>query len=395
VEVGSKGFAITSPDKQYSVRVRGYVQADNRTFFGNSATGAATDTFLVRAARPVIDAKMTDYFDGRMMIDFGRGNTTLLDAYGDFHPMPGNPIVNLRLGEFKVPVGLERWQSEQELLFVERGPTTNLVPYRDIGLMGYGQLVPGQLEYQLALLNGASDSQTNTGDSDNTKDVAGRLFAHPFRWSGISALQGLGVGVGGTYGQHHGSSTTPNLTAGYVSVGQRTYFTYRTNSGQVAFADGPQWRINPQAYYYNGPFGAIAEYVLNQQEIARSASIRDNIRNNAWMGVATYVVTGEDASFDGVKPAHDFAPSKGDWGAFELTGRYGQLNVDRKAFPLFADPSASARAAREVTGGVNWYLNPSIKLNLDFSFTSFDGGRAGGLDRKDEKALLTRTQFRF
>src|SRR5258708_4393273 len=82
------------------------------------------DTFLIRSMRPIVDAKMTDYFNARVMMDFGRGQSTLLDTYGDFHPLPGNDIVNLRAGEFKAPVGLERWQSEQDVLFTERGMTT-------------------------------------------------------------------------------------------------------------------------------------------------------------------------------------------------------------------------------------------------------------------------------
>ena len=47
------------------------------------------DQFLIRSARPIIEGKATDYFDTRFMVDFGRGQTTLLDAYGNFHPLPG------------------------------------------------------------------------------------------------------------------------------------------------------------------------------------------------------------------------------------------------------------------------------------------------------------------
>ena len=46
---------------------------------------------------------------------------------------------------------------------------------------------------------------------------------------------------------------------------QRTYFTYTPAAGTV-FADGPQWRVNPQLLYYNGPFGFMGEYVVNDQE---------------------------------------------------------------------------------------------------------------------------------
>jgi phosphate-selective porin OprO/OprP len=256
IEVGSKGLVIASPDNQYSLNLHGYVQADDRTFFGNGATGP-TNTFLIRSARPVFDAKMTDYFNARLMVDFGRGQTTLLDAYGDFHPMPQNDYVSLRIGEFKVPIGLERWQPESDVLFVERGQTTNLVPYRDIGVMAHGNLIPDQLEYELGITNGAADLQANNTDTDNNKDGVARIFAHPFQWTGVQALQGLGLGIGGTYGVHQGSPTAPGLVAGYASVGQRVYFAYRNAGGAgTTYADGPQWRVNPQGTYYNGPVRA-------------------------------------------------------------------------------------------------------------------------------------------
>ena len=395
LEIGSKGIAVTSADSQYSVRMRAYGQFDNRTFFDSGNTGA-TSAFLTRALRPIMEAKMTDYFNARVMMDFGQsnaGNTRLLDAYGEFHPLPGNDIINLRAGEMKVPVGLERWQAEQEILFTERGMTTNLVPFRDIGVALYGQLIPDQLEYYAGVVNGASDLQVMSTDNDSNKDFAGRIMAHPLTWSGVHALEGLAVGVAGTYGVHQGTTSSPGLTTGYLTTGQRAFFTYTPSAGTV-FANGNTWRANPQLMYYNGPLGMFGEYVLESQDVAKGTSNRV-LRNQAWEGVATYVLTGEDASFDGVKPAHNFDPAKGEWGAFELVSRYSQLNIDKNTFPTFANISTSAKKAQEAVIGGTWYFNPSVKLNLDYSFDWFDGGRAGGLDREDERVLMTRAQLRF
>lgn len=386
-----RGMTLATPDKQYALKVQGYIQADNRTFFDSGAAGT-TNIFLIRSARPVVEAKLTDYFDSRVQIDFGKGATTLLDAYGDFHPMPGSKLVNLRMGEFKVPLGIERWQSESDTLFVERGQTTNLVPYRDIGVMAYGQLIPDQLEYQVALVNGTADLLANTGDADNNKDVAGRIFVHPFTWMGVRPLEGLAFGVAGSYGVHQGSVAAPGLVAGYASFGQRTYFTYKAG----VFANGPQMRVNPQMQYYYGPFGMFAEYVANTQEV-RNGAATTKLRNNAWEAAGSYVLTGEDASFDGVNPAHDFDPRANRWGAFELAARVSELNVDHNAFAaaLYADPAVSAREAFETTIGVNWYFSRAVKLNFDLSRTAFDGGFSAGRDHPDEKAMLTRAQFRF
>ncbi len=388
IEIGNgKGLSITSPDKQYSLRIRAYAQADSRTFFANSDTANGVDNFLIRTARPAFEGKMTDYFSGRIVMDFGGGSTRLTDAHLDTKLWPE---FNLRLGKFKPPVGLERWQSEQDILFVERAMPTNLVPSRDIGVMAFGELIQDQLEYQFAVTNGVADLGESSSDNDDNKDVNFRLFAHPFRWTSLTALSGLGVGVAGSYGDHQGTSSSSALHDGYRTPAQARFFTYTFG----AYADGPTWRINPQAYYYNGAFGALAEYVLKSQEITRNTT-HATLKNDAWMAAASYVLTGEDASFDGVKPERNFNLAKGDWGAFEVLGRYSALNVDEDTFSTFSSLSTSAKNAREATLGGTWYLNTSLKINLNYSWTRFNGGTTGGLDREDEQVLLSRAQFRF
>lgn len=387
VEVGKgKGLTVTSADKQYSFRVGAYAQADTRTFFDNSNT-SNVDTFLIRTARPYFEAKITDYFTARMVVDFGSGSTRLVDAHLDGKFIPQ---LNARLGKFKAPVGLERWQSETEIMFVERGMTTNLVSNRDIGIMAMGELIPNQLEYQLAFTNGTADLGDSNADTDDNKEISGRIFTHPFRLADTPTLAGLGIGIAGSYGDRKGNSTTSNLTDGYRTPGQARFYTFTTG----AFADGAAWRVNPQAYYYNGPFGALGEYVISSQEVTRNAS-HATLKNDAWMIATSYVLTGEDASFSGLIPEKDFNPRQGTWGAFEVLARYGVLNVDGKAFPTYASLATAAKTARESTLGVNWHFNPSIKLNLNYSWTTFDGGATGSLDREDEKALISRVQFKF
>jgi len=57
------------------------------------------------------------------------------------------------------------------------------------------------------------------------------------------------------------------------------------------------------------------------------------------------VLTGEEASYKGVKPKRPFDLKNGAWGAFELAARYSQLHVDGDAFPVFADLTKAAKEA--------------------------------------------------
>ena len=106
------------------------------------------------------------------------------------------------------------------------------------------------------------------------------------------------------------------------------------------------------------------------------------------------MLTGERASFKGVTPRKPFDLKKGDWGAFEVVGRVGQLTVDNDTFSTFASPAASARRATEWGVGINWYLNNNVKVSSNFEYTRFGQGDPKG-NRPDERVVLSRVQVAF
>jgi phosphate-selective porin OprO/OprP len=106
-------------------------------------------------------------------------------------------------------------------------------------------------------------------------------------------------------------------------------------------------------------------------------------------------LTGERAASGGVKPRAVFDPAQGAWGAWQVAARVSRLDIDSDAFTRYADPAKSARSARAWTGGLTWYLNASVKVLVDTTTTTFDGGAASGADRPTERDLFTRVQFAF
>jgi len=388
---GNDGFSLSSEDGDFRLKLEGILQADGR-FYVNDRSHQGTNTFLLRTVRPVIEGTVYRYYDFRFMPDFGSGTTVIQDAYMDIRYLPE---AVLRAGKFKTPFGIERLQNETDLLFVERALPNNLVPNRDIGLQGYGNLGEGSFSYALGVLNGVPDGGSADGDTNDHKDFVARIFAQPFKNGHHEPLRGLGFGVAGTYGKEKGAATSPNLPA-FKTDGQITFFNYRsdgTASGTV-IASGRHDRISPQAFYYWRSFGLLGEYVRSSQEVSRGSNSA-RLTNQAWQVATSYVLTGDAASYTGVKPKSPFDPHKGTWGAFELAARFGNLKVDNDAFPLFADPVKAAEEASAWAAGINWYLNKNVKVVADYDQTGFKGGAANGGDRKDEKAVLSRFQISF
>lgn len=399
VTMDSAGLWVDSRDDSYKLHVGGYLQADGRYYTIESP--GAQSTFIMRRVRPFLEGTVDNYYDFRVMVDFGQGATLVEDAYADLHYF--GDYARLEVGKFKTPVGLERLEDDRYLTFVERALPTDLVPDRDIGAQIHGDLWNHFLQYQIAVVNGAlNNSATTDADPNNSKDVAGRLLFHPFVWSSSEAVQGLGLGIAATYG----SSEKKLPLDTYKTTGQNVFFAYTTG----AFNNGARTRYSPQFYYHAGPFGLMGEYVSDAQRIGMLntasscppfyckpvGSTNHKITNTAWQIAPSYVLTGEDATYAGVKPLHHFDPREGTWGAFEVAGRWDVLRIDHQAFESgLASEASAAEQANEWAVGVNWYLNNNLKLQLDYARTTFQRGAVLRADRTPESAILSELEVMF
>lgn len=404
-EAGADGFKISSSDKKHQVRVRGAAQADAR-FFVEDNGFRGTDKFEVKQARIWLEGYFFKDLYFKIMPDFAAGSNILPDAYLDY---AYHPSASLLVGKFKPSISLERLQGDSDGTFLERAFPTYLASNRDVGIQLHGgfskpgykaETVAGPIDtkntfnYQIGVMNGSGDDgspNNNSPDTDDNKEVVGRLFAHPFHHTGYTWLEGLGLGVAGSAGNPNRQA----LRAQATPIGRTTYLDYaRTNAGFAApTSDGSTYRIYPQAYWYSGPFGAIGEYVVSSQHLV---SGRTDVKqdNKAWQILASYVVTGEDNSFGGIKPIQNFDPLKGKWGALQLAARYSELDVDDDTFRII-DPNQSASRAKAWTIGANWYLNSNALIRANYENVSFDGGAARGRDMQNEQIFATRFQLAF
>jgi phosphate-selective porin OprO/OprP len=378
---GPDGFFVQSESGDYRLQVRAYAHLDGR-FYPGDERGLAVDTFLLRRARPIVAGTLAKYFDFQIMPDFGGGTTVLQEAYVESRY---STKARVRLGKFKAPVGLERLQSATATSFVERAFPTALVPNRDIGVQLHGDLAGGVVSYAVGVFDGAPDGGSIDLDQSDSKDVAARIFLSPFK-KGTSALKDLGFGIGGSYGKQSG--TLP----AYRSGGQLSILTVATG----ITAEGTRKRYSPQLSFYSGPFGLMAEYARSESKVLTASTGRHaDLNVKAWQTTATVTLTGDAASFTGVRPRKPFDPPKGQWGALELAARVNGLELDGSAVrDGLIDPARSVRKAFAWALGLNWYLNRNVKQVFDYERTRFTAGAAGG-DRPAENAVFFRTQLSF
>ena len=390
VTAGKDGFSIRSADGQHRLRLRGLIQTDAAAFSGDDER-PISDTAQVRRVRPIFEGTLAGRYDFRLTPDFGAGTTVLQDAYMDVRFARW---LRVRGGKAKTPFGLERLQSASDTLFVLRALPTNLVPNRDIGLMLQGEPDDGLFSFALGYFNGVADGASSDSDNGDGKDVAARFFVHPFRRSHSRALRDFGIGVAGTYGRNVGELQATGL-AGYRTANPRSFFSYRTGAtvAETVLANGRRARLSPQAYWYAGRFGVMAEYVVASHDV-RLGSERETLRHDSSQVSVSLALTHDSPTYKSITPHRPLEIGVQGKGAVELKARWGRLAVDDETFPVFADPQASARKATELVAGVNWILSRNAKVMFDWSRVGFDGGSATG-DREVERAVLSRLQVAF
>jgi len=385
------GFAITSADRQYQIRFKGVLQVDGRRIFDNTPLQNSVDTFIVRRARPILAGTLFGLTDFMFVPDFGNNTVTLFDAYADTHPFPW---LRLRVGKFKGPVGLERLQSDTDLVFVERALPQNLSPQREVGVELWGDIAGGILHYEGGVFNGNPDNGNNDIDSDHAKTFEGRVLVQPFSAPSLKGLGRLAVGVAASTGNELGTATNTWVGA-FKSFSQSTIFSYlATTTANTVFAKGRHTRVNPQFFYYFGPFGVLAEWVHEYQELANSVG-SGAVNNSAGNVVASFVIGG-DETYEGVKPHHNLDLANGGFGALEIAARYNWLDVDQSAFPTAASATASVNRARALGVGLGWQLSRNLRAAADYEQTWFDGGASPkGSNRTTEKMGIARFQVAF
>jgi phosphate-selective porin OprO and OprP len=409
LSIGEDGFTLASAQRDFVLRLGGVLQLDSRTYFDNPATDGAGG-FVLRRARIYYQGTVFRDFDFLFVPDFApTTGPTIFDAFMNYRY---SPELQLLAGKFKVPIGLEQLVQDRNTLFNERSLATDLVPNRDLGVELHGDLFGGGLSYAAGVFNGTVDGG-NSPNADFADDLAfaGRLFILPFVKSSVTALQKFGFGLSGSYE----SMAVPNVAGlpvntggtlpGYFTDGQEQFFAYNPADKAIVVASGQHSRLSPQAYYYIGPFGLMGEYVISDQQVARTVVApfsSAHLWNTGWDATASVFLTGEDAAYNQeVKPLRPFNPANGTWGAVQLVGRFMELDVDPAAFPRFSDPLTSARSAEAWSVGLNWYWNQNVLWKIGFSHTMFDGGGGAGstapatVTRKSENVLFTRVQLAF
>ncbi len=394
-----KGFYIQSPDKAFSLRITGQVQLDYREFL-NTNDRTDIDTFLLRRARFGLEATLAKYYEFRFLPDFGQGTTIVQDAYMNAHWWDA---LQLEVGRFKQPISYEQLIQDRYVPTLERSLMDQLVPQRDLGAMVHGESIfNNRLDYGVSISNGEING--NSTDLNNHKDVDGRVAVRPLNDEDLPEwLRYLGAGVSGGFGIEQEAINPATLrmpdTVPFL------------NFNSTVRADGDRTRLCPELTYFYGPFGFMAQYYDEHQQMQPSATGAGSkfvidVPLIGYTLLGTALLTGETRTTwsEQLMPLRPFDPRCPIRcpGAWEFVARVSRLTVDdvfEKGAAQLVNPKNNSNEAMEFTLGFNWYQNGWARMQFNYEHDMFGQpvllGSTAANELKSQDSLFTRFQVIF
>jgi phosphate-selective porin OprO/OprP len=273
--------------------------------------------------------------------------------------------------------------------------------------MAWGVLSDQRIEYAL----GSFDSQRNSLRPFNSRqDFLGFLNFKPFYPQDGFLLRNLQFGGSVDLGNEN-QSPIPAVLHTNQSPGPAT-----VNGTAATVAAGlPFLAFNPSvlekggralweahlAYYYGGLSLLSALEGGHDSYASGPTAAPVHIPIRGWFVQGGYILTGEtirDRTL--LQPLHPFDLRKGRFGlgAWELTARYSQLDLDSRVFTAgLADPTLWSNHAKLIDVGANWYLNQFVKVYFDWEHALLGNPvtSTGGHFRQQNDLFWVRTQVYF
>lgn len=374
------GFYLKGADDQ--LRIGGWLQFDSRWYLNDQHPNS--DTFLIRRARLDVRGILENDFAYRLYATLiGERNGILQEGWLEYRKYPQ---ARIRLGQVFEPFSLEAVYSARWTWFMERAMIVNAVsPKEDIGVMLLGHLWDGRLEYGAGLFNGQG---RNTAATVDDKDFTARVSLTP--WAGApkgDVLRRLSFGGSFATGNNEKSLAGQSFqTQGFTS-----WYEFASGVSQ----DGGLTRWGLELQYLLGPFSVQGEYLSAHYDDIKRAGSSAGLEVDGYYLNLAWVLTGEEAPGNAaIRPRHEFNPSTGGWGAWQVALRYQSMSTNQDL--LNRGWASGSDGARSVTLGLNWFPNHHIRLQFNYDHAWFEQNiTRNGVTLDEEDVLTTRVLFNF
>lgn len=346
------GITVKSEDGLFEGNIIGRLMADFSVFDNDVAENQSGAEF--RRLRLGSKGKIHGY-GYKISVDFADDQVDVKDAYLKFDLLGGA----LTVGQFRQYFSLQENTSSNHIGLMERSYLTQFAPSRQIGV--------GYWRKHGIFAGGISAYNTDDNDNDEDEGFGGslRLVAAPTFGEYVQAHFGIAaVSEGGIQGRNR----VRVRPAGHLSDASRTTL-IDINNGERSKST----RYGLEAAVVAGPLSLQMELIDGNYEDSQQD---EDVK--AWYMQASFFLTGESRNYKLGAGKFSQVKPKRSGGAWELVARLDYAENDTTEVEIEGQ-----------TVGVNWYLNPQMRLMLNYIAADV----AEGLD--EPNAVTGRLQFNF
>jgi len=346
--------------KPFQLKITGRAQLDASWMNEDEdlkSVAESEDGVEFRRARIAVGGIIYRDYDFMAEYDFAEGTTAFKDVYISANNIP--VVGTLRVGHYKEFGSLDELTSDNDTMFIERALPNIFAPSRNVGVGLSNAFLDKRMTVSLGAFRETNDFARGGGDSNwaVTARVTGLPYYYAVKNDRVDKLQLVHVGAWSSYRE---------LDVSSFSISQRPENhlapKYINTFQQIGSIDN-QFLFGVEAALIYGPFTAQTEYIMDS--INRNGA--DSVTMQGAYAQAAYILTGEHRLYrnqtgvlDKVIPKKNFQIS-GDMrgaGAWELAARYSWLDLE--------DEDVDGGQQQDVTAGVNWYLNPNMRVSFNY-----------------------------
>jgi phosphate-selective porin OprO/OprP len=349
------GFFIKSKNAKFTIE--GLLQVNGSIFESNSPRD---NGYELRRMRLEFSGEFYDRWLFHIEPKFVAGGVEFEEAWVGFKIRDHKVMI----GRMKEPFELEEMLSQRHMDPINFSILNQFVPAEDHGITVFGNF--GILEYGAGIYDGSGSDKIVSDE-----DIAFRLVIHPW--------QKLQFGGSITKGHSEGDVSGKELK----TEARVPWTTFR----QATEIDGGITRYGLELAFLEGPFALTLDTIHINERIQNTP-----ITLKGGYVQASYVLTGEEKSFKGVKPANPFLKDPA-IGAWQLVARLSMIKFDDRISPFLTNFTDEIDT---FLLGVVWYTNDFVKFKLNYIRTNYKTEIAINNSRFDrENMMLVQFQLQF
>jgi phosphate-selective porin OprO/OprP len=320
--------------------------AEDRAELQDSLAGG----FMARRVRFALKSQLWGNWYSEVDFDFAEEAIGVKDAYMGYHGL-FNGDGRIRVGNFRMPQGLEEQTSSRNLMFMERSQGTEpFVVGRRLGL----EVTKWAPNYRATVAAFGGDIEDWYKESNENVSFAARVNYTPIHTEDSVLL----LGAAGTmqkpvfvdYDIKVNTRPETNVSdTKFVKAKYKDVDTYNVFGGELA--------------YSNKRFLAQAEYMLANYTFLDDQA---DIGNSGGYVFLSYFLTDDQRKYDHVDAEFARVVPNSKSGAWEVAARFSTVDLNDE------DADSMHGSATSFTLGVNYYPNANVKMMLNYGIVDND-----------------------